>query len=248
MGQYYKIVNVDKREMLEPFDYGNGMKLMEWSYDRNPMVLALMNLLADRWAGDRVFVIGDYADAENPDEPCHNAVVKLMEELHTDDLYEWASKKCDKIVPERGDPNVRDRFMVDASTPIVADCRADTKDNGLVFVVNHGTRQYIDLRKCPVEWTWHDDDNGESGVTRIAAISLLLAMGNDRGGGDFREGNAGYEYVGSWCDTSDQIEVCTQLPVEAAEYDEFEPGFTEKGVDQGLGHTVDSALRPDAVV
>ena len=86
MGQYYKIVNVDRKEMLEPFDYGNGMKLMEWSWQGNPMVLAMMNLLYCRWAGDRVYVIGEYADDSDPGEPCHDAVVKLMEELQTDDL------------------------------------------------------------------------------------------------------------------------------------------------------------------
>ena len=68
MGQYYRIVNIDKKEVMRPFDFGNGMKLMEWSYTRNYMILALMNLLSDEWYGDRVYVIGDYADNEDPKE------------------------------------------------------------------------------------------------------------------------------------------------------------------------------------
>ena len=58
MGQYYIAVNIDKKEYIEP---DCGVKLMEWSYNRNPLILNLMKKLANEWKGDRVFVVGDYA-------------------------------------------------------------------------------------------------------------------------------------------------------------------------------------------
>jgi hypothetical protein len=114
MGQYYFIVNLDKREFLHPHKFGEGLKLMEFGHSRSSILLALTILLADgngrgggdihvsdydqaierwrkarerfskgkrktdpsfpnpdkynqpwigRWAGDRIVIAGDYADA-----------------------------------------------------------------------------------------------------------------------------------------------------------------------------------------
>lgn len=83
MGQYYLVVNKDKKEYIDPFDLGDAYKLMEAAFGgRTGAVLVL--LLADgngrgggdyrkehgavemvgRWAGDRIVVAGDYADSE----------------------------------------------------------------------------------------------------------------------------------------------------------------------------------------
>ena len=59
------------------------------------------------------------------------------------------------------------------------------------FLLNHDTKQFVDLdeyKKASVDkhgWTIHP-------------LPLLTAVGNDRGGGDFYEGNTGYENVGIW--------------------------------------------------
>ena len=44
MGQYYKVVNIDKKEYMYS---DGGIKLMEWSYNRNPLVLNIMKKLAN---------------------------------------------------------------------------------------------------------------------------------------------------------------------------------------------------------
>jgi hypothetical protein len=88
MGQYYKLVNKDKREVVNAWDLGGGAKFWEWFY--NPKRKVLLWLLAQsssqiggtyerlgggdvendgyetlgRWAGDRVTLVGDY-DASN---------------------------------------------------------------------------------------------------------------------------------------------------------------------------------------
>ena len=59
------------------------------------------------------------------------------------------------------------------------------------FLLNHDTKQFVDLdeyKKASVDkhgWTIHP-------------LPLITAVGNDRGGGDFHEGNTGYENVGIW--------------------------------------------------
>lgn len=209
MGQYYKIVNVDKQLYISPRDMNNGAKLMEWSYHRNSMVLALMNLLANEWKGDRVYVVGDYAESDNPKEPCYEAVKMLEEEmgLPTEEIgsvYCYASEKFRNI-----------------------SALADGEDHGLRYIYNHKTKQFIDTGKCPIEWTWYSKEENKVYINKIAPISLLLAMGNGRGGGDFYSGHIGYEYVGSWCSSVQDIEI-TENKIEGLEYEEFAPDFTEQ--------------------
>lgn len=66
MGQYYKAVNIDKKEYIEPWEFENGAKLMEHSWVGNTFVDSVGMLLVDggRWAGDRIVWAGDYADVE----------------------------------------------------------------------------------------------------------------------------------------------------------------------------------------
>ncbi len=79
MGQYYRIVNLDKREYIKPHDFAEGAKLLEFGCDGGSTMTALAILLADgngrgggdlksddpiigSWAGDRIVIAGDYAD------------------------------------------------------------------------------------------------------------------------------------------------------------------------------------------
>jgi hypothetical protein len=79
MGQYHKVYNVDKREYIEPHEINNGLKLVEQIGYEHSTSTALFLLLANsngrgggdveehefigRWAGDRIVVQGDYAEA-----------------------------------------------------------------------------------------------------------------------------------------------------------------------------------------
>jgi hypothetical protein len=80
MGQYYKIVNVKKKQYITPYTFGDGAKLMEFSMSANGVLAGLAILLADgngrgggdlnsnnpivgSWAGDNIVVAGDYADS-----------------------------------------------------------------------------------------------------------------------------------------------------------------------------------------
>jgi hypothetical protein len=82
MGQYYHVVNLDKREYLHPHRMGDGLKLLEFGSSGDGTMLGLAVLLADgngrgggdlhsehpiigSWAGDRIVIAGDYADEGN---------------------------------------------------------------------------------------------------------------------------------------------------------------------------------------
>jgi len=86
MGQYYIVVNVDKKEYLDPLKFNDGLKLLEITGGHSFTLSALALLLADgngrgggdfpcssssvpdvnewigRWSGDRIVIAGDYAD------------------------------------------------------------------------------------------------------------------------------------------------------------------------------------------
>lgn len=89
MGQYFKAVNLDKREVVCPWCIGGGAKLWEWAANSQGAVLTLLlrksdeggggdfygyrksngeggpirspvSRIAGRWAGDRIAFVGDY--------------------------------------------------------------------------------------------------------------------------------------------------------------------------------------------
>ena len=81
MGQYFKAVNVSKREVVCPWCLGGGAKLLEWACNTQGAIFTLLlrrsnesgggdikeetfesnpDALIGRWAGDQVFLIGDY--------------------------------------------------------------------------------------------------------------------------------------------------------------------------------------------
>lgn len=79
MGQYHKLVNLDKREFVDPHKLGCGLKLWEQLASHPGTGSAMIILLASasngegggdlkndeilgRWRGDRIAMVGDYDD------------------------------------------------------------------------------------------------------------------------------------------------------------------------------------------
>ena len=79
MGQYHRLVNLDKKEMVHPYNLGLGAKQYEQTGDSGSMGDALYLLvmtspdrgggdwelfpdLSGRWVGDRVVIVGDYTE------------------------------------------------------------------------------------------------------------------------------------------------------------------------------------------
>ncbi len=60
MGEYYKWVNVDRREFLSPPEFGYGSKRWETMWrEKNELLRALRELLSGEWSGCRVAFLGD---------------------------------------------------------------------------------------------------------------------------------------------------------------------------------------------
>lgn len=79
MGQYFKLVNLDKKEVVNPWDIGGVAKFWEWLYNPQARVLVWLLRQSDgdgggdipqeereryttlgRWAGNRITLVGDY--------------------------------------------------------------------------------------------------------------------------------------------------------------------------------------------
>ena len=173
MGQYYKCVNLTKKEVIEPHDYNNGLKLMEFSWEGNEVVKVLEYMLATDWKGDEVYVCGDYAD---------------------EDYYNLSDNFKHIIIDSEEIPEYK-------------------------YIVNHNQKTYINLNNLPITNMY------ETETWEVSPLTLLLALGNGRGGGDFYEQSSGYEYVGSWCKDTEKIEVQNKMPPK--NYTEFRPDFIE---------------------
>jgi hypothetical protein len=95
MGQYHKLINLDKKEQVEPYSLGLGAKQYEQTGENGSLSDALYLLvmtspargggdwesfpeLSGRWAGDRVVVLGDYTSDE--DLPGYENASKLYHE------------------------------------------------------------------------------------------------------------------------------------------------------------------------
>lgn len=209
MGQYYIIANVDKKEFLHPHNYGCGMKLTEWSYQGNHLVNAMLNLMKNRWKGDRVFVVGDYADLKDYDgdsKNWHDTYADLVKEFGLfDGDYE-------------GHPDAYSLFsFAECMFKHLSKSKTGAKKTSARYLYNHATKQIVDISECPknnYDYTF-------------SPISLLLAMGNGRGGGDYHEHLPSYGLIGAWVSTSQHIEVADKPLDGCDDYEKFAPGFIE---------------------
>ena len=107
MGQYHLTVNLDKKEFLMPHKLGVGLKLREQlgSSDSTPDALFILlacsngygggdffdtdNHMVGRWGGDKIAVVGDYA--EPSDLPMMFGAASIYSLCHTFQLEcpEW---------------------------------------------------------------------------------------------------------------------------------------------------------------
>src|SRR5687767_7219292 len=104
MGQYFIAVNKTKKECVTAWEIGGGAKLWEWCVNRQagifPYLLRKSNesgggdvhykvpnpQYAGRWAGDEVYLVGDYDSSELYKEATRNYtnIAKgLVEEYNT---------------------------------------------------------------------------------------------------------------------------------------------------------------------
>jgi len=212
MGQYYKAVFLAENQKpiasVSSYDFGSGAKLMEHSWEKNPMVRFVERQLMV--APQKVVWAGDYADEEDPTTITEREI-KLLADEESD--Y-WNSK----VLKEKG---VNLYSLSDTIGKLIHDERVENKYQhdykGVApltakYLVNHDKKQFVNKTKVP------KDGDG----WKIHPLPLLTCEGNGRGGGDFfvstekKQGNV--ELIGVWA--RDKISVVSKKA-------EIPKGFTE---------------------
>lgn len=100
MGQYHYLVNLDKREFINPHKLAVGLKACEQlgSFPSTPQALFVLLVCSNgrgggdlaetrgfgeriigRWAGDRIAVVGDYAEDTDIRAPLHDPVSAIYD-------------------------------------------------------------------------------------------------------------------------------------------------------------------------
>jgi hypothetical protein len=212
MGQYYIPSNIDKNEFLRSYDFDNGAKLMESAWIGNRLIGNVMVRLADEtiikaskkiasipfagtWANDRIVWAGDYMDEDT---------------LFPDNFEELGGDKC--FLDDEGDSVSRTLYSLAYNS-----FNQLKEDDDKIFTIfslknvyflNHDLKQYIVMPK----------ENIDEYI--INPVSLLLASGNGRGGGDYRGSND--EMVGAWAGNS--VSISRKIP---KDYALITPDFAE---------------------
>lgn len=128
MGQYYKFINIDKKEVCKKSCH--GLKLMEHSYVGNDYCDTVLKLLSNEWKGDRILHIGDYAEP-NDSSNTRKIISKLTNEFNLNyTLYEYANTF--NIVDSKCNDNIR-------------------------YVYDLDKKEYVDLYKQPIQGYWIDN-------------------------------------------------------------------------------------------
>lgn len=115
MGQYFMIVNLDKREFLHPHKLGMGLKLWEICANHGAGVIAYLLRKSDEggggdqndenakwaghWAGDRLVVIGDY-DSSGLYNEVRGEKEAMNEQLPYRDISLEVRKEYEKFLGE----------------------------------------------------------------------------------------------------------------------------------------------------
>lgn len=184
MGQYHKFMNFDKKEVLETPGLS---KLMEWSYQKNEYMLQVENLMKTSWKGDRVLVIGDYAS----------------------DFYkgQYSSELLKTIREENKEYNVNNIYHY----PYKPITNSSFYSNRLPsrYIYNDALKEYIDLKKQPIQWICYDEKLNLMDGAKIHPLSLVLSCCNGAGGGDYYAENR--DKVGCWAATSGSLRLTDEL-------------------------------------
>lgn len=128
MGQYYRPVNLDNLEFLSPYDYNNGLKLMEHSWIGNNFVGMVESLLSPKgnWYKCRLVWAGDYMDYE--------VFIPANYEGNKEDIniYEYVGRFGKKIKPKHNSLSNK-------------------------YIINHTKKEYVDKAECQVDHEWQSD-------------------------------------------------------------------------------------------
>lgn len=202
MGQYYMPIFITENgdvSTLYAHEFDNGLKLMEHSYIGNYFVNAALSLIENTPL--RVAWIGDYSD--DPYEDLYSTKMAKEDFLRHYGMA-WNEKDLHKLS--------KDTF---AARKLSSLCTMKTNNK---YLINHTEKKYVHFGEYIAASKWSEKGAWENGRYNAFAsydmcihpLPLLTACGNDRGGGDYREGHPCYEQVGLWA--FDLLEYAAKVP------------------------------------
>lgn len=202
MGQYYKCVNLTKKQKVEPHDFENGAKLMEHSYIGNKFMNVIENLLSPNgsWYKNSIVHAGDYMENAifiEDTKPYVEGEDLFSEEVTGRNLYEVASE-----------------YIYSKRTNV-------EKLQEPRFLVNWDKREFVNVSNIIPDDYWVDKEGIEHPL-RIHPLSLLTSSGNGQGGGDYHPHEDDEHYVGSWAGHTISVEF--EQPTDMTE---INPNFRE---------------------
>lgn len=235
MGQYYKYINIDKRIIVSA---NHGLKLTEHSWlGNNEVVIPIEQLVKTEWQGDRVIQLGDYAERMAASTKLKEKHLKFVEiikkKIGTNSLYygdvAGAGEKFKEYTLEELFDSYDLKLGHDSEgMPIPFNekgqkCSCDQ----FRYLYNTKRKEYVDSFKILPSYV--DIYKSEILFTKLDAYSLLVAIGNGLGGGDYKGPDD--DMIGLWATTSNSIVISSLGPKEVlgdvSEYTEITPMFSD---------------------
>ena len=223
MGQYYIYINIDKRIAVNAY---YGAELCEHSWlGNNEVVIPIEQLVKTKWQGDRVIQLGDYADGM-ADSAASTALrkehLKFIEKIKkeigmtNDQRLYWGD------VAEKGEKfkeYTLEELFDSYDLKLGQKCSCDQ----FRYLYNTKRKEYVDSFKILPSYV--GEYKSEINFVKLDAYSLLIAIGNGLGGGDYYGPDE--NLVGLWATTSDSIIISEKSPKEYAEENSEVENYTD---------------------
>ncbi|MBR5950700.1 MAG: hypothetical protein IKZ87_04625 [Actinomycetaceae bacterium] len=164
----------------------DGAKLMEFSWIGNQSMQAFAALMDGAWKGDTVYVVGDYAELDEDCELTGDDAWLPQLEATLRDLQSGSppnSKTGGATLKSKAEARDFSRGSLHDVTEAAMQRVADGEQ--LRYILNSELGVYVDLAHCPADDIIYYAEEDRADDWRVHPLSLLLAMGNGRGGGDF---------------------------------------------------------------
>lgn len=240
MGQYYnveqryKYINIDKR-IIVCANYGLELCKHSW-LGNNSVVIPIKQLVKTEWQGDRVIQLGDCVDGMAASTELREEHLKFIKKIKKEvGMTNDQSLYWDNVADE-GETfkkyTLKELFdsydlklEYDAEyMPVTFNekgqkCSCDQ----FRYLYNTKRKEYVDSFKILPSYV--EEYKSEINFVKLDAYSLLIAIGNGLGGGDYFGPDE--NLVGLWATTSDSIIISEKSPKEYAEENSEVENYTE---------------------
>lgn len=228
MGQHYKYMNIDKRIIVYA-KYGHELCVHSW-LGNNSVVIPIEQLVKTEWQGDRVIQLGEYADETAASTELREEHLKFIKKIKKElgmtndqDLYLYWGYKADegKKFKEYTLKELFDLYdlKLEHDNEKGQKCSCDQ----FRYLYNTKRKEYVDSFKILPSYV--GEYNSEINFVKLDAYSLLIAIGNGEGGGDYCGPDE--NLVGLWASSSDSIIISEKSPKEYAEENSEVENYTE---------------------